>query len=192
MICDRYDQVIRNVGKTSFECEVTLSEKSMGRVFVKYVDKIVQFDVKTKKIIELEELKTELVTRKLRFTASSINIMPTPPVLPVYTSTRVVKAEQVDHKNHLSGPLYVVMAVNVIKEANLQNFFKQPAYDCTSTGMEVIHLEQVHQGEALLGDELMFTVWWDVNVIKIQVTKNTTTNVAYLVIGLDKNTQSHL
>ena len=192
MVCDCYDQVINHVGRTSFESEVTLSEKSMGRVFVKYVDKILQFDVKTRKIIELEKLKNELITRNFSFTASSINIKPTPPVLPVFTSTRVVKAEQVDHNNHLSGPLYVVMAVNVIKEANHHNFFKQPSYDFTSTGMKIIHLEQVHQGEALLGDELVFTVWWDVDVIKIQVTKNTSTNVAYLVIGLDKNTQSHI
>ena len=92
------------------------------------------------------------------------------------------------HVTNNNRPWYVVMAVGVIDESNTKNFFKQPCYDFTSTGLRVIQLEVVHQGAALLGDELLFTVWWDIDVIKIQVTKNISTNIAYLAIGLDKNT----
>ena len=38
----------------------------------------------------------------------------------------------------------------------------------------------------MLGDELMFCVWWEIYVIKFQVTNNTTTNITYLAIRLRK------
>ena len=188
MVCDRFNHSIRNVGRTSFQSEKTLSDNSTGRILAKYIDICLLVDVKRKNIIKLEKLRNELVTRNIISTASSINIKPTPPSLHEFTTTHVVRPEQVDHNNHLAMPWYVVMAVNAINEANSLNFFKQSAYDFTSTGLRVIQLELVHQGEALLGDELVVKVWWEIDVIKIQVTKNTTTNIASLVIGLDMNT----
>ena len=190
IVCDRYDHGFRSVGRNSCEIELTLSEKSTGTVFVKMVERALLFDVKAKKITQLEKLKNELILRNIKLTASSIDIKPTPSAPPTFTATRVVVADQVDYNKHLAAPWYIVMTVDVIQEANSQNFFKQPAYNFISTGLRVIQMEWVHQGEAVLGDELLFTVWWERDVIKIQATKNTTTNVAYLVIGLDKNTQS--
>ena len=192
IVCDCFEYAIRNVGRTSFETEKTLIEKSTGRIFVKLVDRLVLFDVKRKEIIQLEKLENELMIRDITLTASTINIKPTSSVPTTFTATCVVRPEQVDHNNHLASPWYVVMAVGVINEANTKNLFKQPDYDFTFTGLRVIQLEVVHQGAALLGDELLFTVWWDVDVIKIQVTKNTATNIAYLAISLDKNTKSYL
>ena len=192
LVCDRFDHVISSVGRTSIEVQFTLSEKSTGRVFVKHVDRLVLFDVKTKKINQLEKFTKELILRNINLTSSSINIKPTSSAPPTFTAARVVRPEQVDHNNHLAATWYVVMAVSAINEANSQNFFKQSACDFTSTGLRAIQLELVHQGEALLGDELVFCVWREIDVIKLQMTKNTTTNIAYLVIGLDNNTKSYL
>ena len=190
--CDRFDHNITSVGRSSFKTVMTLREKCTGVKFIKYEDRVMLFDYKRKEIIQLEKMKTELKLKGINVTGSGIIIETTLPTLPVFTATREVRAEQVDHNNHLAAPWYAVMAVDVVAEANSRDFFKQPHYDFTSTGMRVIHLEQVHQGEALLGDELLFTVWWEIDVIKIQVTKHTSTSIAYLVIGLDKNTKSNI
>ena len=187
IVCDRFDIRITSVGNKSCETESILSNNSTGRDFVRLVDRIMFIDLNRNKFIQLEKLKNELMLRGIHLTSSAITIQTTPPIVPVFTATRVVGAHQVDHHRHLSVPWYAIMTVDVIDKANSENFFKQPSYDFTSTGMKVVHMELVHQGEALLGDTLVFTIWWEVDVIKIQVTKNTTTNIAFLVIGLDKN-----